>query len=158
GGGGRGGSHRRGGRRARGGGCDRRGDGRGARASVGRRCRQGGAPGRGGRGAATVHLSYDEADLPDLTGEQGWMWDVFAGTRPFLPTPQFQELRERHFDLLCPPTQTRPTVPPDGGVPTVEALATAMRAAFDGADVLCSPTMHTVAPPVPNGWGTPYDD
>jgi len=37
-------------------------------------------------------------------------------------------------------------------------MQTAFDAALDGAEVLCAPTMATVAPIAPRGWATPYDD
>ena len=106
-------------------------------------------------------LPYDPADLPDLSGEEAWMWEVFSGTVPFTLQPRFFALRERYADLLCPTSRPReaPVAPVvDNSAPSLEQLQLAFDAALAGADVLCAPTMRTVAPVAPPGWASPYDD
>jgi Asp-tRNA(Asn)/Glu-tRNA(Gln) amidotransferase A subunit family amidase len=105
-------------------------------------------------------VAFDAGDLPDLTDEEWWMWEVFAGTTPLTQSPRFAELRDRYAALLTPPSRPAPGTRgmTFDGAPPVEALRAAFDAALGGADVLCSPTMRTVAPVAPAGWGTPYDD
>ena len=82
---------------------------------------------------------------------------------PLTATPEFRALCHRYRHLLTPPSQLTyqsPTAAPvdPGPIPTAEELKAAMRAVFATHDVLCSPTMATVAPVAPPGWATPYSD
>ena len=83
------------------------------------------------------------------------------------PPPEFRALCQRYRHLLTPPSQltyqapasapTSPT-PSPAPVPTTDELKSALRAVFETHDVICSPTMATVAPVAPPGWATPYAD
>jgi Asp-tRNA(Asn)/Glu-tRNA(Gln) amidotransferase A subunit family amidase len=46
----------------------------------------------------------------------------------------------------------------DESAPSPEALRAAFETALGGAEVLCAPTMATVAPVAAPGWASPYDD
>jgi Asp-tRNA(Asn)/Glu-tRNA(Gln) amidotransferase A subunit family amidase len=105
----------------------------------------------------------DELPLPDLSSEQSWMWDVFRGHLPLTADPRFEALCRRHADLLTPPSRLRYDTAPGAGTstsegPTPEELRSSMEAVLETHDVLCSPTMATVAPVAPVGWATPYGD
>ena len=105
----------------------------------------------------------DAAEIPETNGEQPWMWDVFAGRTPLTATPEFRSLCERNVPLLTPPGQQtyQSSAPPAGattGEPTAEELKASIDAVLATHDVLCSPTMSTVAPTAPPGWATPYAD
>jgi aspartyl-tRNA(Asn)/glutamyl-tRNA(Gln) amidotransferase subunit A len=113
--------------------------------------------------AGSWELDDVDVDIPDTTQEQQWMWAAFAGPVPLAATPEFRALCQRYRHLLTPPSQltyqtavSAPTNP--GPVPTTEELKVAMHAVFATHDVLCSPTMATVARVAPPGWVTPYAD
>jgi len=106
---------------------------------------------------------FEDGDpaIPETSREQAWMWPVFAGSAPLTTTAEFRALCARHLELLSPVSQlmyapTSSPLPPTG--PSVEELKSAMAVLFASHDVVCSPTMATVAPPAPPGWRTPYDD
>ena len=93
------------------------------------------------------------------------MWATFGGPVPLTATPEFRALCQRYRHLLTPPSQltyqtpaSARAAPPPAPVPTTEELQSAMHAVFATHDVLCSPTMATVAPVAPPGWATPYAD
>jgi Asp-tRNA(Asn)/Glu-tRNA(Gln) amidotransferase A subunit family amidase len=104
-----------------------------------------------------------EMDIPETDGEQSWMWKVFATGVPLTNTPEFQALCRRNHRLLTPPAQLTyapgdkpvemPATLTDG-----EALKAAITSLLSRFDVVCSPTMATVAPIAKPGWGTPYGD
>jgi Asp-tRNA(Asn)/Glu-tRNA(Gln) amidotransferase A subunit family amidase len=85
---------------------------------------------------------------------------------PFTLTPEFDNFRRRpeNFDLLCPYTQAAMSYPPPSepeyteGLVNQQHLAEQFAEVFARFDVIVSPTMAVVAPPVDDGWGTPYDD
>ncbi len=113
--------------------------------------------------AGTWELDDADVDVPDTNPEQQWMWATFGGPVPLTATPEFRALCHRYRHLLTPPSQLTyqsPTAAPvdPGPIPTAEELQEAMRAVFATHDVLCSPTMATVAPVAPPGWATPYAD
>jgi Asp-tRNA(Asn)/Glu-tRNA(Gln) amidotransferase A subunit family amidase len=72
--------------------------------------------------------------------------------------PEFQALRERHADLLTPPSRITQLHPPSdtNALPSREVLSHVMRTLFETYDILCCPTMAHPAPAVPDHWGTPY--
>jgi len=109
-----------------------------------------------------LHGEIDAATAPDLTSEEGWMWQVFAQHTPFTMTQRFQELCRRYRHLLAPHTEVLIDFslgPPDAESKSdPEGLLAGVRRVFDRYDILCSPTMPTVAPVVPAGWATPYPD
>jgi Asp-tRNA(Asn)/Glu-tRNA(Gln) amidotransferase A subunit family amidase len=91
------------------------------------------------------------------------MWDVFAGQEPLTATERFQSLCRRYRHLLTPPSQlaydpgaSRVEMPDPG--PDVASLKAGIQAVLARFDVICSPTMPTVAPPIPSGWASPYAD
>jgi Asp-tRNA(Asn)/Glu-tRNA(Gln) amidotransferase A subunit family amidase len=105
----------------------------------------------------------DELTIPDTTAEQAWMWELFRGQLPLTADPRFEALCRRHADLLTPPSRLRYNAAPGADAstpagPTPEELRTSMEAILKGCDVLCTPTMATVAPVAPDGWATPYGD
>jgi aspartyl-tRNA(Asn)/glutamyl-tRNA(Gln) amidotransferase subunit A len=107
-----------------------------------------------------AEVPYDEGDIPDLSAEEEWMWEVFKDTVPFTASPPFQRLRDRYVHLLCPPAQlaeTRPA-PAAAGAPSADSLRRSMEALLSDRDILCSPTMAVTAPVAPDGWGTAYAD
>jgi Asp-tRNA(Asn)/Glu-tRNA(Gln) amidotransferase A subunit family amidase len=113
--------------------------------------------------AGSWNLDDTDLDIPDTSLEQEWMWAVFAGPVPLTATPEFRALCTRYRHLLTPPSQLtyQAAAPADARpapVPDTEALKSAMHAVFATHDVLCSPTMATVAPVAPDGWATPYAD
>ena len=85
---------------------------------------------------------------------------------PFTLTPEFDQFRRRpeNFELLCPYTQAAMSYPPPSELEYAAGLARQQRLAeqfaevFARFDVIVSPTMAVVAPPVDDGWGTPYAD
>jgi Asp-tRNA(Asn)/Glu-tRNA(Gln) amidotransferase A subunit family amidase len=104
-----------------------------------------------------------DPDIPDTSQEQVWMWKVFATNSPLSATEEFHNLCQRHIHLLTPPAQltyraaVRPTELP-GSMPDIAALRAAVAAVQARFDVICSPTMASVAPVAPPGWATPYPD
>ncbi len=114
-------------------------------------------------GAGSWDSDDGPAEIPDTTTDQQWMWTAFSGLVPLTATPEFQALCQRHRHLLTPPSQlsthrAASTAPPTAKQPTTEELNSTMTALLDEHDVICSPTMATVAPVVPAGWATPYAD
>jgi Asp-tRNA(Asn)/Glu-tRNA(Gln) amidotransferase A subunit family amidase len=108
-------------------------------------------------------LDYADSDIPDTSTEQQWMWAAFGGSVPLTATTEFKALCMRYRHLLTPPSQLAYQVPSPAPVasaqqPTAEELMSAMTAVFALHDVICSPTMATVAPVAPAGWATPYAD
>jgi aspartyl-tRNA(Asn)/glutamyl-tRNA(Gln) amidotransferase subunit A len=113
--------------------------------------------------AGSWELADPGPDLPDTSDEQEWMWKVFAGTEPLTATAAFRSLCERHVRLLAPPSQfaygaRQPAAAGDAPLPGAEELKSSLDVILRGYDVLCSPTMPTVAPVAAPGWGTPYGD
>ena len=113
--------------------------------------------------AGTWNLDCDDADIPDTSTEQQWMWPVFGSEVPLTATPEFRALCTRYRHLLTPPSQityqaSSAPVMTSAQLPTAEELKSAMNAVFAAHDVICSPTMATVAPVAPAGWATPYAD
>ena len=108
----------------------------------------------------------DDVDIPDISAEQQWMWATFGTAVPLTATPEFRALCRRYRHLLTPPSQlayqevssTAVSSAPSRSTPSVEELKAAINAVFATHDVLCSPTMATVAPLAPPGWATPYAD
>jgi Asp-tRNA(Asn)/Glu-tRNA(Gln) amidotransferase A subunit family amidase len=102
-------------------------------------------------------------DVPQTAREQEWMWKVFAADVPLTATAEFRSLCRRHLGLLTPPSQLTygsGAAPIDIGasLPDVEGLRRRMDDALSRFDVICSPTMATVAPLAPPGWASPYGD
>jgi Asp-tRNA(Asn)/Glu-tRNA(Gln) amidotransferase A subunit family amidase len=91
------------------------------------------------------------------------MWRVFQDTVPLTATPQFQALCRKYIHLLTPAAQlvaqasAQPPTPL-GPMPTTDELMAAVNAVFDSHDVICTPTMATVAPPARDDWASPYGD
>src|SRR5205823_197764 len=56
-------------------------------------------------GSEDWNLDDNDSDIPDTSGEQRWMWDVFASKVPLTATEMFQSLCRRHRHLLTPPSQ-----------------------------------------------------
>jgi Asp-tRNA(Asn)/Glu-tRNA(Gln) amidotransferase A subunit family amidase len=112
--------------------------------------------------AGSWNLDDAEFEIPDTSAEQEWMWAVFGGSVPLTATPEFRALCTRYRNLLTPPSQLTYQAPSadvrSGQVPDTDELKSAIRAVFASYDVLCSPTMATVAPVAPPGWATPYTD
>jgi Asp-tRNA(Asn)/Glu-tRNA(Gln) amidotransferase A subunit family amidase len=113
--------------------------------------------------AAGIWNLDDPSDIPETNDEQPWMWEVFASQTPLTATAAFRSLCERNVHLLTPPTQLtyQGSAPPIGETaqePTLEELKASIDAVLATHDVICSPTMSTVAPLAPPGWGTPYAD
>jgi Asp-tRNA(Asn)/Glu-tRNA(Gln) amidotransferase A subunit family amidase len=107
-----------------------------------------------------AEVPYDEGDIPDLSAEEEWMWEVFKDRVPFTVSRPFQRLRDRYIQLLCPPAQmaaTRPA-PAAAAAPSADSLRRTMEAVLSDRDILCSPTMTVTAPIAPDGWGTAYAD
>jgi Asp-tRNA(Asn)/Glu-tRNA(Gln) amidotransferase A subunit family amidase len=112
----------------------------------------------------TDEWSLDDAsDIPDISREEWWMWDVFAGTVPLTATNRFQSLCRRYRHLLTPPSQqtydpdaSRGEMPDPG--PDMASLKASIQAVLARFDVICSPTMPTIAPLIPPGWASPYAD
>lgn len=103
----------------------------------------------------------DDAPVPDTSAEQAWMWEVFGGDQPLTADARFDALCCRHADLLTPPSRLRYDASPGptaGGPPSIDELRSSLAAVLRSHDVLCSPTMATVAPVAPDGWATPYAD
>ena len=108
-----------------------------------------------------TEVPYDETDIPDLSAEEEWMWEVFSDTVPFTASESFQQLRARYVPLLTPPAQVAARGPAPAAAappPSAESLRRAMEAVLSDRDVLCSPTMAVTAPVAPEGWGTAYAD
>jgi Asp-tRNA(Asn)/Glu-tRNA(Gln) amidotransferase A subunit family amidase len=85
---------------------------------------------------------------------------------PFTLTPEFDAFRRRpeNFERLCPYTQEAMASTPPTAVDYREGLVRQGRLRqqfeeiFRSYDVVITPTMPVVAPPVDDGWGTPYGD
>jgi Asp-tRNA(Asn)/Glu-tRNA(Gln) amidotransferase A subunit family amidase len=113
-------------------------------------------------GAETWDLDPDP-DIPNTSAEQDWMWKIFTTETPLTSSAEFQNLCRRHAHLLTPPAQltyraaARGTEPP-ASVPDIAALRASVEAVHARFDVICSPTMASVAPVAPPGWATPYPD
>jgi Asp-tRNA(Asn)/Glu-tRNA(Gln) amidotransferase A subunit family amidase len=104
----------------------------------------------------------DDPPVPDTSAEQAWMWDVFRGDQPLTADTRFEALCRRHATLLTPPSRlgydAAPGTTAISVLPTPDELRASMTAVLRTHDVLCSPTMATVAPVAPDGWATPYAD
>ncbi len=108
-----------------------------------------------------ISSELNDVDLPDTTGEQEWMWKVFATTVPLTATDEFRSLCRRNHRILTPPSQRSYGAegpPVYLQLPDVDGLRRTMDTMFNRFDVICSPTMATVAPVAPPGWATPYAD
>jgi Asp-tRNA(Asn)/Glu-tRNA(Gln) amidotransferase A subunit family amidase len=104
-----------------------------------------------------------DPDVPDTTAEQDWMWKVFTTVTPLTADEGFQALCRRYAQLLTPPAQLMYRAPPQPteasvSLPDIAVLRAAVAAVHARFDIICSPTMATVAPLVPPGWATPYSD
>ena len=95
----------------------------------------------------------------DGNGVEDWLARGSARGELCFTAPEFIELVSRHGDLLSPPQQCLGRVSLDGAeIPSPKALNTLMDELFASHDVICSPTMATVAPVAPAGWASAYGD
>lgn len=98
-------------------------------------------------------------EQPDLSGAQAWLLESACRGQSCFTQPEFMALVTEHRHLLTPPQQCLTRVALTGEeMPSPEELNATMDALFEQYDVVCSPTMATVAPVAPQGWGSAYGD
>ena len=106
-------------------------------------------------------VATTELELPDMTAEEDWMWATFDHVVPLTATERFRELCRRSPHLLAPHTRLRiagATIFSLDDESRQRRLTREVHDLLDRFDVVCSPTMRTVAPPIPDGWASPYDN
>lgn len=100
-----------------------------------------------------------DGDIPDTGFAEAALAETTATSEGFFAAPEVRRLLESHHHLLTPPHRLFARIGlADVPLPTEEELRGAMDRIFADHDVLCSPTMAWVAPPVPAGWASPYPD
>lgn len=109
--------------------------------------------------AAAGDPELPAGEHPDLSGAEAWLLDSTCRGQSCFTQPAFLALVTEHRHLLTPPQQCLTRVALTGEeMPSPEELNATMDALFEQYDVVCSPTMATVAPLAPQGWGSAYDD
>jgi Asp-tRNA(Asn)/Glu-tRNA(Gln) amidotransferase A subunit family amidase len=98
-------------------------------------------------------------EVPDASEAEQWLIECSVRGVTCWEIPEFRLFLDEHRSLLTPPlriTQENRSKP--GQMPTQDEL----RAVFDRVltkhEVLCTPTMATIAPLAPDGWAAPYDN
>jgi Asp-tRNA(Asn)/Glu-tRNA(Gln) amidotransferase A subunit family amidase len=128
---------------------------------------------------ATGRLQETGAMVDDIDVRLEHVWETFFVVSaaygrydekerplPFTLTPEFDTFRRRpeNFERLCPYTQqamgSSPPTAADYRASLVRQrhLREQFEEIFRTYDVVITPTMPVVAPPVNDGWGTPYGD
>jgi Asp-tRNA(Asn)/Glu-tRNA(Gln) amidotransferase A subunit family amidase len=109
--------------------------------------------------------AWDEPDPERFaeSPETGFTEPVLAASTAasvgYFGAPEIQALMQRHAQLLTPPQRlVAKHIRADAVVPSVDTLRAVMDSIFAAHDVLCSPTMAWVGPPVRPGWSSPYPD
>lgn len=83
---------------------------------------------------------------------------------PFTQTDAHRALVESNLDRLTPPLAASMAMEPptqaqyEDAMKVIERLRSQMAVWLERYDVVCSPTMSVVAPPIPDGWEMPYLD
>lgn len=96
---------------------------------------------------------------PDLSNAESWLSRSASQGQSCFVAPEFNALMTRYHHLLTPPQSCLSSVSLQGeDMPTPEALNRLIDELFARYDVLCSPTMATVAPIAPAGWASAYSD
>jgi Asp-tRNA(Asn)/Glu-tRNA(Gln) amidotransferase A subunit family amidase len=90
---------------------------------------------------------------------------IYGGSpRPFTQTDKHRALVAANLDRLTPPLAEALAMEPPtreqyhDAMQTIEHVRHQMRDWLGQYDVVCSPTMPIVAPPIPEGWEMPYAD
>lgn len=100
-----------------------------------------------------------EGPQPDLSDVETWLLDSACQGQSCFTLPEFMALVSEHRDLLTPPQQCLTRVALTGEeMPSPEELNACVDELFGQYDVVCSPTMATVAPIAPTGWASAYAD
>lgn len=96
---------------------------------------------------------------PESNMMEKWLIESSVSGIPCFEFPQIKQFIAEHRGLLTPSQRLMSKFPPNiKGLPSDEELRGQLDPIFANHDVICSPTMLTVAPPVPTGWATPYDN
>lgn len=96
---------------------------------------------------------------PSMAGVEAWLTESSRTGELLFLFPQFQAFVAENMDLLAPPHAMTLRQPPVfAGGPSEEDLRTPVEGLFAEHDVICSPTMATIAPVAPDGWVSPYAD
>lgn len=97
--------------------------------------------------------------VPDVPMAEKWLIESSVKAIPCFELPQIKEFLAAHSGLLAPPHRLMGRYPPQTrGLPSAEELIAQLDRIFTRHDVICTPTMITVAPPIPAGWASPYDN
>lgn len=100
-----------------------------------------------------------ERSQPDLRDVETWLLRSARDGISCFTLPEFMALVTEHRYLLTPPQQCLTRVALTGEeMPSPEELNACMDELFSQHDVVCSPTMATVAPLAPTGWASAYED
>lgn len=109
--------------------------------------------------AATGNPVAPQDQRPGLGGAESWLLESARQGQSCFMLPEFRALVSEYHHLLTPPQQCLTQVSMNGEeIPAPEVLTALMDKLLSRHDVLCSPTMATVAPTAPTGWGSAYAD
>jgi len=98
-------------------------------------------------------------DVPDTSMMEKWLIESSVTGIPCFELPPIKKFLAEHSGLLSPPQRLMSKFPPNlNGLPSDKELHGQLDPIFAKHDVICSPTMLTVAPSVPPGWAIPYDN
>lgn len=96
-------------------------------------------------------------EVPDFPMAEQWLIESSVKGIPCFELPPIKEFLAQHAGLLAPPERLGPRFPPKlQGLPSLDDLHSQLDPIFAQHDVICSPTMATVAPKVPGEWASPY--
>jgi Asp-tRNA(Asn)/Glu-tRNA(Gln) amidotransferase A subunit family amidase len=107
----------------------------------------------------TVTHPTTQGAAPELAGAEQWLSRSVGAGELIYAAPEFRALLASHSHLLTPPFRASLQHPPDpAAMPDEREVRDSFMRLLQRYDVICSPTMATIAPAIPQSWRSPYDD